>query len=198
MRPGGTLAFWGYSDPVLVGYPGATRVLHAYAYEHGGRGMNGKGEEQEWMGRYWSFPGRAIVEDLYRDLVPPESEGWIDVERVESLPEAEQGEKATARYQSGDGVGESSEDGEEDIVLRKRMRIKDFKEYVRTWSAFHNWAKANPEAQKRDGAADDANRQGDVIDWMVDAASEVEKDWKNEQHEVVVEWPLGLLLARRR
>lgn len=205
VRPGGTLAFWGYSDPVLLGRLAATRILHRYAYERGcgsaasGSGLDGNGGEpegkkegcmQEWMGGYWGMPGRATVENLYRSLVPTEEDGWGDVERVESSPRADGSGTVVERTRGGGN--KVSEDG--GFVMRKPMRVKDFKEYIRTWSAYHNWEKTHPEARKRTVG----EGEGDVVDWMADAMCEEDEDLADEDHELLVEWPVGLLLARRR
>jgi len=64
VRQGGTIAFWGYGDCVFPGYPAASKILRRYAY----------GESPELLGPYWSRPGRDIVENKLRDIVPPEGE----------------------------------------------------------------------------------------------------------------------------
>ena len=74
VRRGGTLAFWGYKDNVFVEHPAASKVLDRYCYGEG------------TMGPYWEQPGRGILRDLYRVVVPPEGEWeaagekWRDVE----------------------------------------------------------------------------------------------------------------------
>ena len=81
------------------------------------------------------------------------------------------------------------------------MRVIDIKKYIRTWSSYHGWASDHPEQKKRDD--DDAQQRtpgstGDIIDRMVDEIALVESDWTDAQHEVDVEWPTGLILARRK
>ncbi|KAI9799403.1 MAG: hypothetical protein M1833_004103 [Piccolia ochrophora] len=169
VRESGTLAFWGYKDHVFVDYPRTTDILNHYAY----------GSGKELLGDYWGQPGRAIVQNKYRDIVPP-AENWESVQRLE--------------YEPGT-YGPSS--GEGDLFLSKKMTLRDCKSYIRTWSAFHAWVEAHPGVKK----AEDGGR-GDVVDEMFDKMVDAEDDWQQADRwpelEVRVEWGSGLLLARRR
>lgn len=118
VRPGGTVAFWGYADATLPGRPGASRVVREWAH--------GEGK----MGPYWTWPGRGICEGLYRDLVPDVEVGWSDVERIEYCP-------------SEEGVGK----GTGMRFLWKDMTLNDFADYVRTWSGYHGWKEAHENAE---------------------------------------------------
>jgi ubiquinone/menaquinone biosynthesis C-methylase UbiE len=69
LRRGGTVAFWGYKDNVFVEHPKATSILDEYCY-----GPN-------TMGPFWEQPGRNILRDKYKDIVPPE-EDFESVERI--------------------------------------------------------------------------------------------------------------------
>lgn len=80
VRSGGTLAFWGYKDHVLVSYPRATDVINEYAY----------GQDPWLLGSYWQQPGRSIVQQKLRAVQPP-VEDWEDVSRDEYEPGAEGG-----------------------------------------------------------------------------------------------------------
>ena len=68
--------------------------------------------------------------------------------------------------------------------------------YIRTWSSFNAWQEVNPTAKSREmGGA------GDVVDEMFDRMRSVEPDWQGngwKEIEIEVEWPTGLLLARKR
>ncbi|KZF25471.1 S-adenosyl-L-methionine-dependent methyltransferase [Xylona heveae TC161] len=122
LRPGATLAFWGYKDPVLVEFPEATKIVDRYAYGSGGK----------YLGDYWSQPGRSIVQNKLRDIQPPPSQ-WQDIQRIEYEPGV-QGPK------SGEGT----------LFLDKKMTLPQFLEYARTWSAFHEWQQAHPNLTRRD------------------------------------------------
>ncbi|CAD6453043.1 cc951494-32e8-48af-a945-483ffee49ab9 [Sclerotinia trifoliorum] len=59
LRRGGTVAFWGYKDNLLVDFPDATNVLDKFCY----------GMDERFMGRFWEQPGRERLRGLYRDQV---------------------------------------------------------------------------------------------------------------------------------
>lgn len=171
MRRGGTLAFWGYKDHVFVDYPVASKILDKYSY----------GSGEQYMGSHWTMPGRAIVQNKLRDVIPPSSD-WEDVTRVEYEP-------GTTGPQSGSG----------EILLEKRMTLGANAEYVRTWSAAHGWAEAHPERTRRDEGG-----VGDVVDGLFEEMVAEERAWKLaaeegdwRDFEVNVEWGSGILLARR-
>ena len=166
VRQGGTIAFWGYGDCVFPGYPAASKILRRYAY----------GDSPELLGPYWSRPGRDIVENKLRDIVPPEGE-WEDVKRVEYEPAA-----------SEPGMGEGT------MYLQRKMEISAVGDYVRTWSAYHGWKEAHPEAERR-GVG---KGTGDIVDRLLDEIKAEVKEWKAPETRVVVEWASGLLMAKRR
>ena len=169
LRPGGTLAVWGYTDPVLVGWPGASRVLAAY--------MGGAGPDR--LGDYCIQPGRRIVVGRYRAIAPPPG-AWDDVRRVEYEPSA-------AGPRRGRG----------ELLLASRKTVRDAMECTRTWSAVHKWQEAHPHATRRSegGEGDvvdymfDDMREAEV-EWLGDP------DWL--EREVDIELGTGLLMARRR
>jgi len=88
------MAFWGYSDQVLVNYPKATRMIEEFYYR----------PHKDAMGPYWQQPGRSIVQDKLRVIQSPETE-W-EVERIEYEP-------GTAGSRSGEGT----------IFMEQRMTV---------------------------------------------------------------------------
>ncbi|EKD15433.1 methyltransferase domain-containing protein [Drepanopeziza brunnea f. sp. 'multigermtubi' MB_m1] len=176
VRKGGTLAFWGYKDNYLVDFPKATRVLDEYCY----------GEDH--MGPYWEQPGRSILRDLYRGIVPPES-GWEDVERIEYEPSME-----------GKGKGK----GKGEVLMQKRLTLGELEGYVRTFSAFVNYREVRVREGKREKRRNTViGRGGDVVDRMFDEMRRVESSWEEmgkrwRYLEVENEWGSIILLARRR
>lgn len=137
LRPHGTVAFWGYKDPVFVGHPRASAVLQAWAYDLA----------PDRLGSYWQQPGRGYVQEKLRVLQPPED--WFgDVERVEYEPNPE-----------GKGRGEG------EVLMEKTVSVGQFKEYVRTWSSFHGWKEVHPgrEARAKGGEGDAADEMVDAI-----------------------------------
>ncbi|MCJ1244956.1 hypothetical protein MMC30_002157 [Trapelia coarctata] len=169
LRKGGTLAFWGYLDHVFVDHPRATEIVNKYA----------DGKEERMLGPYWQQPGRSIVQNKLRDI-KPSAEEWEDVQRIEYEP-------AAYGRNAGDGA----------MFLEKRMRLMDCENYVRTWSSYHGWQETFPESLKRE-----AGGNGDIVDEMFDEIRKTEPAWQNDKHwleqEVDIEWPSGLILARRK
>jgi trans-aconitate 3-methyltransferase len=176
-RPSSTLAFFGYKDHVLPQYPRASELIQHYAYN----------KEPHLLGSYWQQPGRSIVQDKLRKVVPP-PEQWEDVQRVEYEPDV----------QAGLGRGQGTR------FMSARMKLGAMEEYIRTWSSLHEWQRKFPE-RKRRGAEGDRDGRGDVVDELMDKIREVEPrlrgdgsphGWKDV--EVDVEWGSALILARRR
>lgn len=126
VRPGGTLAFWGYKDHVLVDYPRATEILNRYAYG------------ADTLGGFWGQPGRSIVQGLLRAVNPP-ADMWEEVQRIEYEPGSQ-----------GPRTGKGT------MFMNKRMKLGEMEEYIRTWSSVHAWKTEHPEAvRKLDGGSGD-------------------------------------------
>lgn len=180
VRSGGTLAFWGYKDHVVVGAgPRVAEVFYRYTYSEGEPcpGI-------ESMARFWEQPGRNILRDSLGAVEPPEKE-WEDVRRIVWDPDRETG-----------GLGENPP--EEAMWQRKTMKLGELEGYVRTYSSFKGWQDAYPELKSRaDGG------KGDVVDRMFDEAVDAVPEWKQagdkwRDVEVDVIWGTVILLATRR
>ncbi|KAI1081773.1 S-adenosyl-L-methionine-dependent methyltransferase [Whalleya microplaca] len=178
VRPGGTLAFWGYKDNVLLGAGrAATAVMERFVYGFGevAPGVTG-------MGPCWEQPGRNILRDLLRSVRPPERD-WVEVTRLEHEP----------------GEEEEGEEGKEVCCwLRKTMKLGEVENYTRTFSCFTRWREEHPEVKSRAEGGD-----GDIIDVMWDHMVDAVPEWRamGEQWrevEVVNDWGTYILMARRR
>ena len=168
LRPGGTVAFWGYKDPVLVDYPKATEVLNRNTY----------GADPETLGPYWSMPGRRYVQEKLRVIQPPESD-FGAVERVEYEP-------ACRGARSGEGR----------IFMERWASVGQTKAYYRTFSSFHGWQEAHPGqvARAEGGEGDLVDRMFDEM--ARDEVEGVV--FADEEREVLMEWGSGLVMARRK
>jgi len=171
LRKGGTLAFWGYKDNVFVDYPKASKVLGHYCY----------GPGKDLMGMYWEQPGRSILRDRYKVIVPPEKD-WEDVKRIE--------------YEPGTNGPNTGSLGEK--LMYRRLKLGEMEGYAWTFSAYHGWQEAHPEKRSRAEGG-----EGDVVDEMLDEMLEVEPDWKANggkwrDFEVDTEWGTIILLARKK
>ena len=191
VKPGGTVAFWGYADLIFPQSAFASETLHRWTYGEGEK-LQGK----EGMGPYWNFPGRARVETLYGNLVVPDTEWetlrWIRHDNRSRLPFYGNIQSVCGKM---DNPHEANTHPEEQaaIKLQKEMSIRDFKEHARTWSAYHNWRQAHGDKIKRTEGG-----EGDVLDWMIDEVAEHEDEFRAEDNRILVEWPTGLLLVRRK
>ncbi|KAJ9150728.1 Methyltransferase-like protein [Pleurostoma richardsiae] len=182
VRAGGSLAFWGYKDNVLVGYPAAAAVYERFVY---GRGEIAPGG-MEAMGRFWQQPGRGILRDSLRAVEPPAGQ-WEDVRRVVWDPDRERADA---------GVPEAPEEA---LWQRKRLRLGEYEGYLRTFSSFNNWKAEHGEKHKSRAEGG----EGDVVDAMFDALLEAVPEWKakgEQWRDVEVEsvWGTVILMARRR
>ncbi|KAI2783568.1 S-adenosyl-L-methionine-dependent methyltransferase [Daldinia loculata] len=172
VRSGGTVAFWGYKDNVLIGAEQATEIMERFVY-----GFGEVAPGVEGMGPYWEQPGRNILRNLLRSVQPPEAD-WVDVTRLEHEP----GEEGT----------------DETRWLRKKMKLGEVEGYVRTFSCFIGWKEAHPEAKSRaDGG--DGDILDIMWDHMVDSVPEwkaMGERWR--EAEVENDWGTYILMARRR
>ncbi|KAL6802952.1 methyltransferase domain-containing protein [Trichoderma sp. SZMC 28013] len=174
VKKGGTVAFFGYKDNVLLGAEQATVVMEKFVY-----GFGEVAPGFEGMGPYWEQPGRNILRDSLRSIVPP-AKNWTELQRLEHEP----GDKATMS---------------EEVAwqLRKTMTLGEIEAYTRTFSCYSKWQEAYPDKKSRKEGGD-----GDVIDVMWDHMIDVVPEWKalgDKWREAKVEsdWGTFLLLARR-
>jgi trans-aconitate 3-methyltransferase len=168
VRPGGTLAFWGYTDHFFRDYPKASKMLHETAY----------GASKDQLGPYWPQPGRSIVQNHLRDVKPPEND-W-EVHRREYDPDVD-------RSGPKDGI----------FFMQKRMTVGMNMDYVRTWSSYHGWQETHRD-RKAKNSGGDGDVVDDLFEEIKEAEPEwkAEEDWQAK--EVDVEWGTGLVLARKK
>lgn len=171
LRTGGTLAFLGYKENVFVDHPRATEVLNRYSYD----------PEVNLMGPHWEQPGRDILRDKYRTIIPSEAD-FEDITRLE--------------YEPGTQGPEIGSVGER--IMYKTMKLGEMEGYARTFSAYYRWHAAHPNQKaKAEGG------QGDVVDEMFEKLLDVEPEWKIlgaewRDIEVASEWGSVILLARKK
>ncbi|GKT45337.1 trans-aconitate decarboxylase 1 [Colletotrichum spaethianum] len=181
VRSGGTLAFWGYKDNILVGFPEVNDIFDHFCY---GEGEASPGSGWETMGPYWEKPGRLILRDNLEAVVPPESE-WEGVKRIVYDPD-----RRTSQI--------GAEVDPEAAWQRKTLKLGEFEGYVRTFSAYRGWRDAHPEVKSRaEGGT------GDIADLLFDRLLETVQEWKakgDKWRDVEVEavWGTTIILAKRK
>lgn len=180
VRPGGSLAFWGYHESLVVGYPQIRSVLARFMYstEEVRPGL-------EALGRFWEEPGQSILRNFFESIEPPKEE-WEDVRRITFKPDDS----------STFGVEKAPEEA---LWLRSRMKLGEFVACLGTVSSVHNWRAAHPEMKSRaEGGG------GDIMDAIVEAFLETVPEWKAKGEEgwgnveVEILWSTCILTARRK
>lgn len=153
LKPGGTLAYWFYKDPIFVDYPEANDIYNEYCYDH-----------PDYMGPCYEQPGRNYLKTLLREIQVPQ-DLYTDIIRREYEPLRE-GDTPTSLY------------------ISKKITLADFKDYVTSWSAYHNWKKKYPNAKE------------DIADKFI---AELQKVMKIDNGvEFTVVWGTVYTFARKR
>ncbi|KAI0418578.1 S-adenosyl-L-methionine-dependent methyltransferase [Xylaria grammica] len=172
MKPGGTIAFWGYVDGVLKGAERATEVMEKFVY-----GFGDVAPGVEGMGPYWEQPGRNILRGLLRSVDVP-GDHWKDVTRLEHNP--------------------GEQDGEDKAWLKKKMKLGEVEAYTRTFSCYSGWKDAHSEARSR-AEGGDGDVIDVMWDHMIEAMPEwkaMGEQWR--EAEVIHDWGTYVIMARRK
>ncbi|KKA30612.1 hypothetical protein TD95_000836 [Thielaviopsis punctulata] len=182
LRHGGTLAFWGYNDNILVGHPAATAVFYDFLYRPDEDGDVAPGMHS--MGRYWEQPGRSILRTKFADVALP-AQDWVGEKRTLYQPDAKT------------CVVDKADAEKTPIWLEKHMSLGQFEAYARTFSSYRGWCDANPQFVARAQGG-----QGDIVDIMFDQMREVTPGWKaagDKWREIEVDavWGTVLVMAKR-
>ncbi|KAK1834264.1 S-adenosyl-L-methionine-dependent methyltransferase [Podospora conica] len=178
VKQGGTLAFWGYKDHVIVGQPQTSAIYDRFVY-----GQTEPAPGVESLARFWEQPGRNILRDSLRSVVPPETD-WQDVVLIAWDPDRV--------------TGDLSDAPEVALWQRKALKLGELEGYVRTFSAFHGWQAAHPDRKSRANGG-----SGDVVDLMFEEVVEAVPAWKEKGDawrdvQVDVVWGTVILMAKRR
>ena len=176
-----------------------------------------------YWGRYWAQPERSRIQGRLRALRPPNDGRWERVERWEYepaftpdatartgitwphhvLPETAQEAAEYDNDGGGQGIfGELIHEG--DCMMRKWVTVEELEEYVRTWSAVHDWCEEHKDRVRlQEGGRGDSVDQcfaemRDAEGW-IDRARRMgvkgEEGWKGLM--VQVEWGHGMLFCKR-
>ncbi|KAJ7694829.1 S-adenosyl-L-methionine-dependent methyltransferase [Mycena rosella] len=123
LKPGGTFAFWGYSDIRITRYPELTPLISEYS--HGN-------DPATSLGPHWE-PGRQILDGHFLAIDAPAA-GWADLTRVFYTGPHYAGLPTPPR----------------DVILKRTMTWGGgFAGYLRTLSALHRYHIAFPEDRQR-------------------------------------------------
>ncbi|QHS72960.1 trans-aconitate 3-methyltransferase [Saccharomyces paradoxus] len=131
LRKDGTIAIWGYADPIFPDYPEFDDLMIEVPY--------GK----ETLGPYWEQPGRSRLRNMLRD-------SHLDPARFHDIQ---------VSYFCAEDVRDEvklRQHTEKPLLIRKQVTLVEFAEYVKTWSAYHQW-KQDPKNKDKE----------DVADWFI-------------------------------
>ncbi|KOH00121.1 trans-aconitate 3-methyltransferase [Saccharomyces eubayanus] len=132
LREDGTIAIWGYADPIFPDYPEFDDLMDDVPY--------GK----ETLGPYWEQPGRSRLRNMLKDFtLDPKLFRHIQVSYFYATDMRD--------------LEKFRQHKEKPLLIRKQITLLEFAEYVRTWSAYHQW-KQDP---KNEG-------KQDIADWFIE------------------------------
>lgn len=115
LKPGGTFAFWFYVQPLFVDHPEAQRVYYKYGWS------------EEYMGRYLDEDRkRFLLEYGGAELVKTLEGNFASVERHVYDPTVSEYRERTAFH------------------LKKSFTLKEFRDYVYSWSLYASWVSDHP------------------------------------------------------
>lgn len=119
LRPGGTLAIWGYGDFFFEDYPLLTGEIDKLSYSPDG------------FGSYWEQPGRRLACEMLKEL-HYDPKYFRDIEEV--------------YFYEDDLKGKGPDDIP--LFMHQKTSLAQLKEYIKSWSGYHSWKKNNPNAAK--------------------------------------------------
>lgn len=123
LKPGGTLAYWYYVDPVFTDFSGSKGPKGEQLKKANDLYMYLVYEDPDGLGEFWEQPGRLYLKNHLHE-----------VDR--HIPSYF--EKKIRKYIPSDGNAQHKED---DLKLvRNDINLEDFLAYITTYSSFHNYS----------------------------------------------------------
>lgn len=110
----GTLAIWGYCRPSTPDYPKIATIRYKYRVD------------DDKLGPYWEQPGTNIIQNYYKPMI-------FDNTLFKDVHESV--------YYS-QNFGQNAEDDK--MMLQLEMPLKQFRDHIRTASAYQSWRKEHP------------------------------------------------------
>lgn len=181
LKPGGTLAIWGYGDHIYDG-PGTPEQLSKaaeieYRYVYG----------DDYLGPYWQQPGRSILVIRLVGHEPHPLNKNDDEKKLNSQPKFVHVERhdnlVTAKYDVFKRPSEKVYHKSHAYKLSRQLSVEQLKAYIRTYSSYHKWKKEH------------ADTKPDIVDAMLDELISV-TGW-NEKTIVTISHDTFLILATK-
>jgi len=168
LKSKGSFAFWGYSEFRLSKYPALTPLIREYAQGS---------DPSESLGPHWQQPGRNIIDNHFFDIPPPPETEFEDWEHAKS---------------TGYHYPEIAD--AKPVILKKTLTWEGLEAYLRSFSALHTYHERYPEdAAKKDKG------DGDIAQRFVKRLQEgVAQSTGSKGDSIDIEWPLAIIMARRK
>jgi len=177
LRSNATVALWGYSEFRLSRYPTLTPLINGYSQG---------ADPASSLGPHWEQPGRSILDnhllkipsagDIVRDGFHSESRVYFVGDHHPSLPSSRP------------------------VILRKKVSWEGFEAYLRSFSSLHTFHEHYPDDMKRE--------DGDITErFMRSLKEEMKKadakdgtagEATDSNEQVEIEWPLALVMVKRK
>ncbi|KAG7192358.1 uncharacterized protein KQ657_001757 [Scheffersomyces spartinae] len=151
LRTGGTLGIWFYRDPVFIGHPEADEIYWNYSYNSLIEIDEDGKEIERWMGPFYEQPGHEFLRTFLGDVSVPKDKFKDDL-TVEYNPLVDSESKSP-------------------LFIKKRITVKIFEQYVKSWSAYLTWMKTY--GHKYDVAERMTQELKDKLGWDDDTEFEI-------------------------
>lgn len=130
LKPKGTLAYWGYNDPVFInnGTTSNKEVLQKV-----NNLVLGFMYDEDQLGKYWEQPGRQLLRGNMEVVYPQglTNAGFVDLQRFVHHPVTSSHEEEVASP----------------LIIKKKGKLSEYFQYVQTWSCYHTWKQSHPTDQ---------------------------------------------------
>lgn len=174
LKPGGTLAYWMYVDPIIVNFTGphqsglskkevlqkAMGVYFKFAYD-----------DPRFIGPHWNQPGRGILKDMCKE-----------VEQV--IPKNLFGDLVIHEFTPESGKPDYGLETKDLVLNRKGIKIQDYVNYFETYSGFHAYREATGDTTL-------------LSEKFVDAL-EAETGWDRTKTTIDLVWNTKYVFLRRK
>ncbi|KAH7102490.1 S-adenosyl-L-methionine-dependent methyltransferase [Auriculariales sp. MPI-PUGE-AT-0066] len=180
LAPGGTYAFWVYSEFVFTGRPELTELIVEYTQ---GDNWPESTRTSDSLGGYWEQPGRYQLTTHLRHIPEPVGPELVDQTRVHFTGElfAEYVKEGTA----------------EEVEMRRTTTWEGLEAYLRTFSSLHTFHEEHPEDKARRVEGVSVHAEGDIVQrFLARVRERARGSLSDETFEI--EWPLVILLGRRQ
>ncbi|KAJ3731321.1 S-adenosyl-L-methionine-dependent methyltransferase [Lentinula guzmanii] len=198
LRPSGTVAFWTYSEFRLPKYPSLTPLITHY--------LQGK-DPLTSLGPYWERPGRTILERHLVDVPEPKQVLGID---SEIMTDTFRVYFSGAYHETSPTISPSPNPTITlPIILRSQSTWNGLLGYFHTFSSLHHYMEKNPsDALDHEGKSIAERTWTELMEGAEKEEKErrelegdIEQDGKDVrvkgEDELVVEWPVAMVLAKK-